>query len=136
MFAPYVVTMARQPVTLVSTALSVASSLLPLIYDQEGNGIDFSRLPEGYRVAPLIALADAARRTDQAMAILSAADRGRIDQARAIRAAADRERIDQAMAIQAAADRERIDQARAIQAAADQTIAENAEVCLVSFYSY
>ena len=86
-----------------------------------GNGINFSRLPEGYRSAPLIALADAVRRTDQAMAI---------------RAAADQERIDQAMAIQAAADRERIDQARAIQAAADQTIAENAEVCLVSFYSY
>ena len=69
----------------------------------------------------MIALTDAARRTDQAMAILSAADQ---------------EHIDQAMAIRAAADRERIDQALAIQAAADQTIAENAEVCLVSFYSY
>ena len=72
-----------------------------------GGGIDFSRLPEGYRDA---AFADAARR-----------------------AAADQERIDQAMAIQAAADQERIDQAMAIQAVADQTIAENAEVCLISF---
>jgi hypothetical protein len=71
-------------------------------------------------------------RIDQAMAIQAAADRERIDQAMAIQAAADQERIDQAMAIQAAADRERVDQAKAIKAAADQTIAENAEVYLIS----
>lgn len=83
-----------------------------------GNGIDFSRVPRGYRNAPLIAFADAVRSTDQA---------------RAIQAAADQEHIEQAIAIRAAADRERIDQAIAIRAAADQTIAENAEVCLISF---
>ena len=71
-------------------------------------------------------------RIDQAIAIQAAADQERIDQATAIQAAADRERVDQARAIQEAVDRERIDQAMAIQAAADQTIAENAEVCLIS----
>ena len=89
-----------------------------------GNGINVCRLPEGYRDAPLITSA------------LATADRRRTDQLGTIQATADRERIDQAMAIRAAADQERIDQAMAIQAAADQTIAENAEVCLISFYSF
>jgi hypothetical protein len=60
------------------------------------------------------------------------ADRKSINKAITKQAAADQGRIDQVMAIQAAADRERVDQAIAIQAAADQTIAENAEVCLIS----
>jgi hypothetical protein len=64
---------------------------MPPIYHQMGRGIDFSRLPEEYRNAPLVASALAAA-DDQALPIRGAADRRCTDRARAIQAAADRRR--------------------------------------------
>ena len=151
MLALYIAMVARQSSSLEADPNRILRFLLPSIYYQKDNGIDFSRLPKGYRNAPLIASASgtAKRRSndratsiqaaagrdriDRAMAIQEAADQWRTDQLGAIQAAADQERIDQAMAVRAAADQERIDQAIAIKAAADITIAENAEVCLMSF---
>ena len=184
MLALYIGMVARQLSSLEAGVHRILRYLVPIIYYKRYHNyksIDLSRLPEGYRNAPLIASAlwtlnqmctdklvaiqsavgrdsiDEAtaiqaaadqRRIDQAMAIQAAAGRRRTDKLGAIRAAAgrrrsdklgaiqaaaDQERIDQAIAIRAAADQERIDQAIAIQAAADQTIAENVEVCLISF---
>ena len=138
MLSLYITMVARQLSSLEADPFRILRFLLPSIYHQERYSGIFFLLPEGYRKAPLIAFAhgtDNRRRLGQLVAKQAAAGRDRIDQAMAIQAAADQERIDQAMAIQAAADQERIDQAMAIQAAADQTIAENAEVCLMSFYT-